>query len=218
MRPSLLRAVAFSPTLLVLGGSTTQYVAKVRRKWEGQLMNVLAEQNSSKAQRTVERFDKIYSKHDFTPVDRAFPLLDESRWADLETEIAANKSKGEEIETQPPSSRVVKVAIIGPPNAGKSSLVNSLVTSHVSAASRREGTTTDWVKGVSTIHSTQLVFLDTPGIFPPANKKVHLRQVYASCTYAAWDSLYSRDGGAGCLACGQRVRREGTQDYPGGSG
>ncbi len=62
------------------------------------------------------------------------------------------------------------VAIIGAPNAGKSTLVNALVGSKVSIVSPKVQTTRMAVRGVSMRDGTQIVFVDTPGIFKPRRK------------------------------------------------
>ena len=61
-------------------------------------------------------------------------------------------------------SRCGHVAIIGRPNVGKSTLVNHLIGVKLSITSRKPQTTRDRILGVATRGSTQLVFLDTPGI------------------------------------------------------
>jgi GTP-binding protein Era len=59
------------------------------------------------------------------------------------------------------------VAVVGRPNVGKSTLVNRLVARKVSIVSARPQTTRTQVRGVRTTDSTQIVFLDTPGIHRP---------------------------------------------------
>ena len=59
------------------------------------------------------------------------------------------------------------VAVIGAPNAGKSTLVNTLVGSKVSIVTPKVQTTRMRVKGVAILGRTQIVFMDTPGIFRP---------------------------------------------------
>jgi GTP-binding protein Era len=62
------------------------------------------------------------------------------------------------------------VAIIGAPNAGKSTLVNRLVGSKVSIVSRKVQTTRMRVRGVVIERTSQIVLVDTPGIFVPKRK------------------------------------------------
>lgn len=62
------------------------------------------------------------------------------------------------------------VAIIGAPNAGKSTLVNRLVGSKVSIVTRKVQTTRFPVKGVALAGQAQIVLVDTPGIFKPRRR------------------------------------------------
>jgi len=61
-------------------------------------------------------------------------------------------------------------AIIGAPNAGKSTLVNALVGSKVAIVSPKVQTTRMSVRGVALVGDTQIVFIDTPGIFKPRRR------------------------------------------------
>ena len=61
-------------------------------------------------------------------------------------------------------------AIIGAPNAGKSTLVNALVGSKVSIVTQKVQTTRMPVRGVAMHGNTQIVFVDTPGIFKPKRR------------------------------------------------
>ena len=60
--------------------------------------------------------------------------------------------------------------MIGAPNAGKSTLVNALVGSKVSIVTPKVQTTRMPVRGVAMRGQTQIVFVDTPGIFKPRRK------------------------------------------------
>lgn len=62
------------------------------------------------------------------------------------------------------------VALIGAPNAGKSTLVNRLVGAKVSIVSHKVQTTRAIVRGIATVDRTQIVFIDTPGIFSPRRR------------------------------------------------
>jgi GTPase len=62
------------------------------------------------------------------------------------------------------------VALIGAPNAGKSTLLNALVGAKVSIVSRKVQTTRAQVRGIAMVDKTQIVFVDTPGIFKPKRR------------------------------------------------
>ena len=62
------------------------------------------------------------------------------------------------------------VAIIGAPNAGKSTLVNRLVGSKVSIVTQKVQTTRFPVRGIAMHGDTQMVLVDTPGIFKPRRR------------------------------------------------
>jgi GTPase len=59
------------------------------------------------------------------------------------------------------------VALIGAPNAGKSTLLNQLVGAKISIVSRKVQTTRTQVRGIAITGRSQVVFVDTPGIFQP---------------------------------------------------
>jgi GTPase len=69
-----------------------------------------------------------------------------------------------------PTTAAGFVALIGAPNAGKSTLLNSLVGAKVSIVSRKVQTTRAQVRGIAMIDQTQIVFVDTPGIFKPKRR------------------------------------------------
>jgi GTP-binding protein Era len=62
------------------------------------------------------------------------------------------------------------IALIGAPNAGKSTLVNALVGTKVAIVSPKVQTTRALVRGIAMVDGSQLVFVDTPGIFEPRRR------------------------------------------------
>lgn len=79
------------------------------------------------------------------------------------------------------------IAVIGAPNAGKSTLVNALVGAKVSIVTHKVQTTRARVRGVAIEGAAQLVFIDTPGIFAPR------RRLDRAMIAAAWAGLDGAD-------------------------
>ena len=64
-------------------------------------------------------------------------------------------------------TRGATVAIVGRPNAGKSTLLNAIMQMHLSIVTAKPQTTRKRVLGIDTTDNTQLIFLDTPGMLKP---------------------------------------------------
>jgi len=90
-------------------------------------------------------------------------------------------------EVTPPVTRCGFVAIIGAPNAGKSTLVNRAVGQKVSIVSPKVQTTRSRVLGIVTEGATQIVLIDTPGIFAPR------RRLDRAMVAAAWGGAADAD-------------------------
>jgi GTP-binding protein Era len=76
------------------------------------------------------------------------------------------------------------VALLGAPNAGKSTLLNALVGSKVSIVTPKVQTTRNLVRGIAIAGGTQAVFIDTPGIFDP-KRRLDRAMVAAALSSAA---------------------------------
>jgi GTP-binding protein Era len=72
--------------------------------------------------------------------------------------------------SEKPATAAGFVALIGAPNAGKSTLLNALVGAKVSIVSRKVQTTRSQVRGIAMVDGAQIVFVDTPGIFRPKRR------------------------------------------------
>ena len=79
------------------------------------------------------------------------------------------------------------VALSGAPNAGKSTITNNFVGSKVSIVSPKVQTTRTLVKGIGIFENTQIVFLDTPGIFKPK------RRLDRAMVASAWSGVGDAD-------------------------
>ena len=79
------------------------------------------------------------------------------------------------------------IALIGAPNAGKSTLINALVGTKVSIVSHKVQTTRALVRGIAIEGRSQLVFIDTPGIFPPR------RRLDRAMVTTAWTGAHDAD-------------------------
>ncbi len=82
----------------------------------------------------------------------------------------AERQSGPIADPADPERRCGFIAIIGAPNAGKSTLVNRLVGAKVSIVSHKVQTTRVPVRGIAITGKSQLVFIDTPGIFDPKKR------------------------------------------------
>jgi GTP-binding protein Era len=89
--------------------------------------------------------------------------------------------------TPAPETRCGFIAIIGAPNAGKSTLVNTLVGAKVSIVSHKVQTTRMRVRGIAVEGTSQLVLIDTPGIFSPR------RRLDRAMVEAAWGGAVDAD-------------------------
>jgi GTP-binding protein Era len=83
--------------------------------------------------------------------------------------------------------RCAVVAVLGAPNAGKSTLVNTLVGAKVAAVTQKVQTTRALVRGIAMRDEVQLILIDTPGVFAPK------RRLDRAMVAAAWSALEGAD-------------------------
>ncbi len=83
--------------------------------------------------------------------------------------------------------RCAVVAVLGAPNAGKSTLVNTLVGAKVAAVTQKVQTTRALVRGIAMHDQTQIILIDTPGVFAPK------RRFDRAMVAAAWSALEGAD-------------------------
>ncbi|MGI9409979.1 MAG: GTPase Era, partial [Hyphomicrobiaceae bacterium] len=102
-------------------------------------------------------------------------------------EVAGDTDAGAEPSSAGAAQRCGFVAIIGAPNAGKSTLVNQLVGAKVTIVSRKVQTTRMVVRGIAISGESQIVFVDTPGIFVPR------RRLDRAMVNAAWGGASDAD-------------------------
>ncbi len=87
----------------------------------------------------------------------------------------------------PEEQRCGFIAVVGAPNAGKSTLINAMVGAKVSIVSPKVQTTRTRVLGIAMAQAAQIVFIDTPGIFEPK------RRLERAMVAAAWTGADEAD-------------------------
>ncbi|WP_207462503.1 GTPase Era [Azospirillum sp. SYSU D00513] len=105
----------------------------------------------------------------------------------------------------PENPRCGFVALVGAPNAGKSTLLNAMIGSKVSIVSPKVQTTRTRVLGITIAGDSQLIFVDTPGIFRPK------RRLDRAMVQAAWQGSEDADLTAVLFDASRRSIDEDTQ-------
>jgi GTP-binding protein Era len=94
---------------------------------------------------------------------------------------------GEDAAATTEATRCAFIALIGAPNAGKSTLINALVGSKVAIVTPKVQTTRALLRGIAMEGSAQLVLIDTPGIFAPR------RRLDRAMVTTAWGGAHDAD-------------------------
>ncbi len=119
-----------------------------------------------------------HPEHEDTKIER-------TESGEAEREVRDREDQEDRIE--PPETRCGFVAIIGAPNAGKSTLINQLVGTKVSIVTHKVQTTRTRVRAVAIVGNSQIIFVDTPGIFKPK------RRLDEAMVEAAWGGAADAD-------------------------
>ncbi|KAJ9440040.1 GTP-binding protein Era, partial [Diplonema papillatum] len=151
-------------------------------------------QNVSQGER--DTISESFGKSHFTPVQAVF------------TSDIVNKVRKPDTESiaMPPRPKVLRAAVLGLENSGKSSLVNNLVGDHVAVVSFCAYATRRWTLGVTTSRECQILLMDTPPITAALQTAeevdrtsrqgmrffLELQRRYL-CNEASWESLHCAD-------------------------
>ena len=95
------------------------------------------------------------------------------------------------------------VALIGAPNAGKSTLLNQLVGAKVSIVTPKVQTTRSRITGIAIEGSNQIIYVDTPGIFEPK------RRLDRAMVTAAWSGVADADASVLLIDAGRAAKAGG---------
>ncbi|CAG8469921.1 14833_t:CDS:2 [Funneliformis caledonium] len=90
---------------------------------------------------------------------------------------------------QPENPYLLKVVVLGTPNAGKSTMLNALFGETISVVSNKAHTTRERISVVFTEENKQLIFIDTPGIVPGHNRP----KLNRGLINASWHSIQEAD-------------------------
>lgn len=108
---------------------------------------------------------------------------------DLIEEFLQKEHNYKENKVNVENQKCIKVAFAGVPNAGKSSLMNALVGEKISIVSPKIQTTRDIIRGIFVEDNTQVIIIDTPGIFVPKDNRLLERKIVKT----AWSGVKDAD-------------------------
>lgn len=130
-----------------------------------------------------------------------FDHMDDGMRAEMEKvqdEILLKAGITRDYEEPEPVTRTGFAAILGRPNAGKSTLINALVGEKVAIVSWKPQTTRNKILGILNREGLQIVFVDTPGIHKPRNKLGdYMMRAVKSATDGVDAVIYVIDGEKG---------------------
>lgn len=119
--------------------------------------------------------------------DETIESMDQNNFPNNELDTSLPKTHEEYLDRKkllcvsPENSMSLSVAVIGLPNAGKSTLVNELVGTRISSISKRPHTTRRNIVGIMNDNLVQVVFMDTPGLVTGKHSQEHsLEQTFIS--------------------------------------
>ncbi|GLR82556.1 hypothetical protein GCM10007856_52550 [Azospirillum oryzae] len=118
---------------------------------------------------------------------------EDGEYEDGEYEDDEDAPRGQPISVLPPLPTMPEhpscgfIALVGAPNAGKSTLLNAMIGSKVSIVSPKVQTTRTRVLGITIQGDAQMIFVDTPGIFKPK------RRLDRAMVAAAWQGAEDAD-------------------------
>ncbi len=86
-------------------------------------------------------------------------------------------------------NKIIKIALIGKTNVGKSTLINNFVGEKISISNKKINTTQDLIIGIKNISNTQIIFYDTPG--SSLVKKTHSNSKFNKSIF--WEAINQSD-------------------------
>ena len=132
-----------------------------------------------------EGLNDLYTQ--LVPLADAFAQQAEEEAPDVDVVLDEDAGDMQADVPAPTSQKPLQVAVVGRPNAGKSTLVNAIVGEKVSIVTHKVQTTRFPVRGVAMRGETQIVLVDTPGVFSPR------RRLDRAMVRAAWAGAEDAD-------------------------